>query len=320
MGGIAHRPEAEIDIGARLMMASWRDTKAGGLPAGTRNRGPLTTEEIVNALGGQRVGDGWLAHCPCHDDRHASLSISERKRKLLVHCFAGCEQEELVAELKRRGLWRTGGKIVPNAESTRRRREDDENRLWNIANGVWSAAKSASGTAVQIYLRGRGVTMPVPERLRFHPGLKHPSGGTWPAMIGRVTRANEPLGIHRTFLMPDGSGKAPVDPSKMMLGPCHGGAVRLGEAETSVMVGEGIETCLSAMQETGRPAWAALSASGLCSLELPREIRKVIILADGDNAGERAARRAAGRWLQEGRQVRIARSPKGCDFNDLLCS
>jgi len=29
------------------------------------------------------------------------------------------------------------------------------------------------------------------------------------------------------------------------------------------MVGEGIETCLAAMQATGNPAWAALSTSGL---------------------------------------------------------
>jgi putative DNA primase/helicase len=104
----------------------------------------------------------------------------------------------------------------------------------------------------------------------------------------------------------------------MMLGPCRGGAVRLGEDAESIMVGEGIETCLSAMQVKGIPAWAALSASGLRTLCLPQHVREVIILADGDDAGESAARNAASRWKQEGRCVRIARAPQGMDFNDML--
>ena len=41
--------------------------------------------------------------------------------------------------------------------------------------------------------------------------------------VGLVTRGSDdtPLAIHRTFLARDGSGKAPVDPQKMMLGPCR---------------------------------------------------------------------------------------------------
>ena len=84
------------------------------------------------------------------------------------------------------------------------------------------------------------------------------------------------------------------------------------------MVGEGIETCLAAMQATGKPAWAALSTSGLRSLDLPRAIAKVIVLADGDEPGEAAAQHCARRWQREGRSVRIARAPSGMDFNDLL--
>ena len=104
----------------------------------------------------------------------------------------------------------------------------------------------------------------------------------------------------------------------MMLGPCRGGAVRLAHADALLMVGEGIETCLSAMQATGYPAWAALSTSGLRTLELPSIVREVIILADGDAPGEAAARCGAHRWVGEGRRVRIARPPHGLDFNDLI--
>jgi DNA primase len=84
------------------------------------------------------------------------------------------------------------------------------------------------------------------------------------------------------------------------------------------MVGEGIETCLSAMQASGYPAWATMSTSGLRSLELPKDVRDVIVLADGDAAGEAAARACALRWKYQGRRVRIARPPRGHDFNDML--
>ena len=50
--------------------------------------------------------------------------------------------------------------------------------------------------------------------------------------------------------------------------------MRLGPAGDALMVGEGIETCLAAMQATVHPAWAALSTSGLRGLDLPREVRE----------------------------------------------
>jgi DNA primase len=74
------------------------------------------------------------------------------------------------------------------------------------------------------------------------------------------------------------------------------------------------------MQATGQTAWAALSTSGLRSLKLPAEVRDVIVLADGDEPGEAAARAAGLRWKSERRRVRIARPPRGFDFNDVLLS
>jgi hypothetical protein len=139
-------------------------------------------------------------------------------------------------------------------------------------------------------------------------------------MVALVTQGvgDTPLAIHRTFLACDGLGKAPVDPQKMMLGPCRGGVVRLAPAGGVLTVGEGIETCLAAMQATGYPAWAALSTAGLTALDLPDNVRDVIVLADGDAAGDAAARAAALRWKREGRRVRIAHAPEGMDFNDVL--
>lgn len=64
---------------------------------------------------------------------------------------------------------------------------------------------------------------------RLHPSLRHrPSGKNFPAMVCAVTRGTDGafLGVHRTYLRPDGLGKAPVSPAKMSLGPCRGGVIR----------------------------------------------------------------------------------------------
>jgi putative DNA primase/helicase len=86
---------------------------------------------------------------------------------------------------------------------------------------IWRECQAASGTAVEAYLRRRGITFPPPPTLRHHSGLRHRCGAVWPAMVGAVTIGTEriPVGVHRTFLAPDGVGKAPVEPNKMTTGP-----------------------------------------------------------------------------------------------------
>ena len=85
-------------------------------------------------------------------------------------------------------------------------------------------------------------------------------------------------------------------------------------------IAEGIETALSIYQSTGITTWAALSASGFKNLILPPPFmtKNIIIAADHDAAGKKAAYEAADRWTQEGRIVKIALPPKGLDFNDVL--
>ncbi len=285
----------------------------------------MTAESIGRALGGRRVGGCWMARCPVHADRQPSLSVADDANgNALVYCHAGCDQGSVIAALKWLGIWKNAHPV----QSSRRQSELNANLHSNTdqerskkALQIWQSALPAEGTLAEHYLRSRSIQLKIPLALRFNPALNHPDGKTWPAMVGLVTRGADdtPIGILRTFLARDGAGKAPVEPSKMMLGPCRGGAVRLAAGVGEVLlVGEGIETCLSAMQVTGKPAWAALSTSGLRTLELPHAVRHVIVLADADAPGEAAAHSCASRWRREGRRVRIARPPQGMDFNDML--
>jgi putative DNA primase/helicase len=286
----------------------------------------MIAESIAKALGAHRAGATWMARCPAHDDSSPSLAISTGKNGVvLVCCHAGCDQRDVIAALSERGLWDTTGKY-PRGKAQKYgktlERESDPHAMARIeaALAIWRASQDIAGSPAETYLRSRGIALSPLPSLRFHTSLKHASGGAWPAMVALVVHGEtgEALAVHRTFLARDGQGKAPVEPAKMMLGPCRGGVVRLGAPGDELMVGEGIETCLAAMQATAKPAWAALSTSGLRALDLPRAIAKVIVLADGDEPGEAAAQDCARRWQREGRSVRIARAPIGMDFNDLL--
>ena len=237
-----------------------------------------------------------------------SLSIRDADHgKVLVRCHAGCDQDARhrgaavrTACGRRTVARRFSRRAAPRALSNASRIKTTPSAA-RPRSPSGSPRTPRSGTPVETYLASRGLHLPPPTALRFHAGLKHPSGGFWPAMVALVTRGADgtPLAIHRTFLARDGGGKAPVDPQKMMLGPCRGGAVRLAEPGDVLMVGEGIETCLAAMQATGHAAWAALSTSGL------RVARSAARRARRDRAGRwRRSRRGGGAGLRPALEAR----------------
>ena len=284
----------------------------------------MGAEAIAKALGGHKSSNGWSARCPAHDDRHPSLSISDQGGKLLWHCHAGCSQDAVLLALQRKGFLEPFNsqavlpvaKTIHDAEAGARKAETIEKIIQQCA--------PARGTLVETYLGSRGI-FSVPEELLFHHRLRYQTGEHFPAM---VVCTKSPLtgaltgGIHRTYLAPDGSGKAQVEKAKMMLGPYMGGVITFGQPthQQPLLLGEGIETTLSGVQVTGFAGMAALSANNLETLTLPERHRDIIILADRDHSGrgEEAATKAAIRWTKEGRKVRVA-IPQGFgDFNDLL--
>ena len=294
----------------------------------------MTAHAIIKVLRGHWHGSYGTARCPTHDDARPSLSVSERDGKLLVRCHAGCLQQVVWAELQRLGLLpeRNGGRdhgrtsrrrdvSMRRKALTEARPAPDSEAKTAFARQVWHETRPTAGTPVEIYLASRGIMIKPPPTLRYHPALKHgPTGLHLPALVAAVTvwPNREVVAIHRTFLKADGSGKAPISKAKLMLGPCSGGAVRLAAASDELVLAEGIETGLSVLQASGRPTWVTLSTSGLKAIILPPEVRTVVIAADGDEPGEKAAEEAGGRFCREGREVKIARPPAGMDFNDLL--
>lgn len=50
-----------------------------------------------------------MRHCPAHHDDDPSLSVREKRDKVLVHCHAGCTQEWVIEALRELGLWGASG-------------------------------------------------------------------------------------------------------------------------------------------------------------------------------------------------------------------
>jgi len=62
----------------------------------------MSADVLLSKLEGvKRTGTGrWLAKCPAHADRMASLSLREiDDGRTLCHCFAGCSVHEVVASV-----------------------------------------------------------------------------------------------------------------------------------------------------------------------------------------------------------------------------
>jgi hypothetical protein len=181
-----------------------------------------------------------------------------------------------------------------------------------------------TGTIVQTYLRGRGITLlHGTGDLRFHPRCyykpEHGPTETWPAMIAAVTDLSGKItGAHRTWLAPDGSDKAPIDTPRKAMGDLLGHAVRIGVPGSVMAAGEGIETMLSLRQVLPDMAIApALSAAHLAAILFPPTLRRLYIVRDDDPAGGGAQDILIERANAKGIEA-IPLSPALGDFNEDL--
>jgi len=83
---------------------------------------------------------------------------------------------------------------------------------------------------------------------------------------------------------------------------------------------EGIETGLSLVEGLpgcGGGIWACLGTEGLKSVCLPDTTGELVIAADGDKPGTKAARDLAGRAVALGWSVRLMSAPEDLDWNDV---
>ncbi len=220
-------------------------------------------------------------------------------------------------------------------EHDKRRAEHDRERLRRLCRES-VPLDLAWHNVVARYFDRRGladILADSPADLRYHPALDYwapatngpERTGSYPAILAVIRDpAGNPVALHRTYLRADGSGKADVPSSRKLCPPSRpnglrGAAIRLYSAGERLALTEGLETGLAVRIATGWPAWSCISAHGLQTVELPAGVVDVLIAADHDEAGERAAYALARRLIREGRTPRVAiPETEGADWADVL--
>jgi putative DNA primase/helicase len=298
------------------------------------------------ALGGEVSGRGVICPGPGHSPRDRSLSVTPSVTApdgFVVHSFANDDPLACKDYVRRRlGLpeFRQGrpqkpplggqgesmgymscaepkkaASAIPSDETKRKRAMD-----------IWAEAQGPHRTLVDVYLRSRCLELPdeaANEAIRFHPACLFGSE-RFPAMVCLVRNiiTNEPQGVHRTALMPDGTAiKRDGKTFRMSLGQVAGGAIKLDPDEDvtqHLCIGEGVETCLSGRQMDLMPVWSAVNTSGIENFPVLPGIDCIRILRESDSASAKAVESCARRWFEAGREVIIVAPDTAKDLNDEL--
>lgn len=245
--------------------------------------------------------------------------------------------------------------IRAGAEDRARRAEQEREAIRASARARWMQGQPIMGTPVETYLRHRGIDLArlgkVPGVLRYHPALQAgagPDAVKLPAMVAQVIGLDGgQRAIHRTYLKPDGRGKADaadglvpdakgrVD-AKRALGNYWGGHIPVWKGVhqctlrdipegTDVYVSEGIEDGLTAACADPRlRVIAMLSLGNLMAIELPPQMGRLIILKQNDAPGSKAAQllqRCVTHHRAAGRRVLFVEPPSGAkDLNEVAQS
>ena len=275
---------------------------------------------LVQRLGGRWTSNGGMCRCPAHDDRTPSLSVRVGERRLLFHCFAGCETGNVIRALVAQRLlatelWDGSVEAAPAPADPGRCNRGAAIRLW-------TAARSIERSPAEAYLRSRGLTQQRSD-LRFHPRTpcgRGPQAIFRPAMLAAVRDGSGLVAVHRTFLDTASATLADLPVPKRALGRLGQGAVRLSPPGDGVLAwAEGIETAMAATQISGIPCWATLGTERFARVVLPHSVRRLILFLDNDAGGRRAEKlaREANRETAIEIEVRYPRAA-GADWNDVL--
>jgi len=218
--------------------------------------------------------------------------------------------------------------LPPPTEDAPARRTKAPTGTPEAARRLREASKPIYRSLVATYLASRHITdLTGCEALGHHPHCWYRASEdddpdvrlAWPAMIAAVTDLNGTVtGVHRTWLAPDGSDKAPVAYPRRAMGHLLGHGVRFGRSGRVMLAGEGIETMLSLRQVMPTAAAiAGLSAAHLAAILFPAGLQRLYVARDDDPAGTGALATLTERASVLGIEI-VPLEPQLDDFNSDL--
>jgi hypothetical protein len=237
----------------------------------------MTLEQILGKLDGvKKSGKEWTARCPAHEDRVASLSVTEKNGKPLFHCHAGCTQEAVLAALD----------LGASTNGAARKQAEPEPEPLAVTEAEVARMEAALDGA-QEYLAARGISMEVARRLRFGFANKYfiSYGGELPAVAMPDFRDGKLVGVKyrstegRHFTFARGS---------VQEGLFNRDGLDPDAAEVLVVEGP-LDAAL--LLTHGRNVAALQSASakfGPADLAALKQYRKIYLIGDMDERGQKA--------------------------------
>jgi DNA primase len=302
-----------------------------------RLKNSIRLSDVVSRYTKLRVsGRSRIGLCPFHEDTAPSLVVTDELGVFYCHgCRAHGDVLDFVQAIQNchfmdavRFLLAAIPAIdIPRARERIQKIDRAKRALAGAyARCQWKDARSIEGTPAESYLKNRGITCTIPASLRF--GIVPPwidlntgrKAEPRPALIAACQRLNGRVGgVQRIFLQRNGD-KAPVLRPKLSLGAIKGGALRLGPVATEMIVCEGPEDGLTLHQMLpSTPVWVALGSGNIPFMDLPPEVRRVLVAGDNNAAGRQAAQDACEAFRSQGRQATpIFPDAAYEDFNDQL--
>lgn len=283
----------------------------------------LDIQSIARAMGGERTSS-FTANVPGpgHRPGDRSLSITIRRGRLCVYSHAGDDWKECRDYvMDRLGIDQRSSRTKAAFTVVSQQEEDeDAKKKAKRALEIWHGSIDPRETIVEHYLRehrGLRLTDDIAGKvIRFHGSLWFDQNTRLPGMIClmRDIKTDEPRAIHRTFLHRETAGK--ID--RRMLGPAKGTAIKFDPSPASgLMIGEGVETCLSAREAGLGPAvWALGSSVAIRTFPAISAIPTLTIIQENDDTSRRDSSVCRDRYLRAGKPVNIVRSRIGNDLND----
>ncbi len=188
----------------------------------------------------------------------------------------------------------------------------------------WDGSGDPRQTIVEAYLNSRALELTDDiafSVIRFN--------GRIGAMISlmRNVLTGEPQAILRTYLDRDGRKRTMLDRDgknlgeRLFKGPTSGASIMLdpfNSVTDRLVIGEGVETCLTGRQKDMRPTWALGSCGEIKKFPVLDSVRSLTLHRERCDRNAAASEICAARWIKAGREVLDAWPKVGKDINDAM--